>query len=419
MQQTAAERNFAEPADYMRTVLNRVCFMTESTVTRERRSRWPLFVMPALVAVLFIGWTVFWFFASSQVNEQFDRWRAREAEAGRGYECGKLSVGGYPFRFEVRCDNAVVKLASQTASRTFGSGTLPQILAVAQIYNPRLMIAEFSGPAIMTEQGSPTSLRLNWSAANSSVYGFPEFPQRGSLVVDDFSFDLTGAAERALGSVKKAEFHARIAEGSADTDPVIEVATLLTRARAPGLHPLAAQPMDAVVQGKLRGLKDFRPKPWPDRFREIQAAGGRIEIQQSRIQQGELIAVSSGSLGITPQGMLDGELTMTVVGLDKIIPALGLDKVLDPNTSQEALDRIAPGMKADQIDKAMGALDRLVPGLGNIVRQRAPAALNAGIGMIGQKTVLEGKPAQTFPLRFVEGAVLLGPLRVAQTPPLF
>jgi hypothetical protein len=45
----------------------------------------------------------------------------------------------------------------------------------------------------------------------------------------------------------------------------------------------------------LRGLKDFAPKPWPERFREIQAAGGRLDFTQSRVQQGETIAVAAGS----------------------------------------------------------------------------------------------------------------------------
>jgi len=33
--------------------------------------------------------------------------------------------------------------------------------------------------------------------------------------------------------------------------------------------------------------------------------------------------------------------------------------------------------------------------------------------------VLEGKKARSFPLRFVDGTVFLGPLKVAQVPPLF
>jgi hypothetical protein len=33
--------------------------------------------------------------------------------------------------------------------------------------------------------------------------------------------------------------------------------------------------------------------------------------------------------------------------------------------------------------------------------------------------VLEGRKARAFPLRFVDGTVFLGPLKVGQIPPLF
>ena len=49
------------------------------------------------------------------------------------------------------------------------------------------------------------------------------------------------------------------------------------------VHPLLAQPFDADIRTMLSGLKDLAPKPWPERFREIQAAGGHVEIVQSRI----------------------------------------------------------------------------------------------------------------------------------------
>ena len=200
---------------------------------------------------------------------------------------------------------------------------------------------------------------------------------------------------------------------------MIEVVWQLTQASADALHPALADTFDMNLQARLSGLKDFRPKPWPERFREIQAANGRIEILQSRLQQGNMIAVATGSLGITPEGLLDGELQMVVAGLEKVVPALGIDKILEQGVSQETLNRLAPGLKAEQVDKAMGALDKLIPGLGNVVRQQAPAALGGVIGMLGQKTTLEGKPAQAFPLRFAEGAVYLGRIRIAQTQPLF
>ena len=43
----------------------------------------------------------------------------------------------------------------------------------------------------------------------------------------------------------------------------------------------------------------------------------------------------------------------------------------------------------------------------------------AGINALGKETVLEGRKARAFPLRFVDGVVFVGPLKVAQVPPLF
>ena len=169
----------------------------------------------------------------------------------------------------------------------------------------------------------------------------------------------------------------------------------------------------------LSGLKDFRPKPWPERFRELQAAGGRIEITQARIQQGEMIATAIGALGLTPAGNVDGELQMVVAGLDKVIPKLGIDKVLEQGVSQSTLDRLAPGVRAKDVNNVLGALDRAIPGLGKVVRQNANVGVAAGINALGQEAMLEGRPARAFPLRFVDGAVMLGPIKVAQMKPLF
>ena len=173
------------------------------------------------------------------------------------------------------------------------------------------------------------------------------------------------------------------------------------------------------MRAQLSGLKDLSPKPWPERFRELQAAGGHVEIVQSRIQQGELIAVAAGTLGLSANGRLDGELQMTVAGIEKIIPALGIEKMLDEGVPQATLDRVAPGVRTQDINNLMGALDRAIPGLGKVVKQNANAGVAAGINALGKEAVLEGRKARAFPLRFVDGAVFFGPLKVANIPPLF
>ncbi len=95
--------------------------MTETPPIPSRRRLWPVFVAPGLFALLAAGWSVFWFVAAGKVDQSVDEWRAREAAAGRVYECGKRSVAGFPFRLEVTCDDASVTLRRRTGRDT-GAG---------------------------------------------------------------------------------------------------------------------------------------------------------------------------------------------------------------------------------------------------------------------------------------------------------
>ncbi len=398
--------------------------MPDMTLAPRRRPLWRLFIMPVLLLVAAAAWSAFWFFAASEVDVKADAWRAQEAKSGRVYDCDRRSVAGFPFRLEVRCSGASVSLKSQTAEQAATqapiSAKLGEILVVAQIYDPKLLIAEFTAPATISDSGGPPSMVVNWSKARSSVVGLPAIPQRGSIVFDEPSIDrVNGAVQTPLARAKLVELHGRLAEGSALDRPVIETVLKIAQGSVQEVHPLLAAPFDADVRTMLSGLKDLSPKPWPERFREIAAAGGRAEIVQSRIQQGDLIAVAAGTLGLSASGRLDGELQMTVAGIEKVIPALGIEKMLDDGVPQATLDRVAPGVKTQDVNNLLGALDRAIPGLGRVVKQNANVGVAAGINALGKEAVLEGRKARAFPLRFVDGAVFLGPLKVAQIPPLF
>jgi len=395
--------------------------MPDMTPAPRRRPLWRLFIMPALVVVAAIAWSGFWFYAASEVGVRADAWAAQEAQAGRVYQCGKRSVAGYPFRLEVRCDDASVSLVSQTAGApSLFTARLGEILVVAQIYDPKRLIAEFKAPATISDRGQPPSLNVNWTVGRSSVVGLPAVPERVSIEFDNPSINrVNGPVQTPLARASHVELHGRLAEGSTIADPVIETVLQIAGGSVQELHPLLAAPFGADVQTRLSGLKDFSPKPWPDRFREMQAAGGKVEIVRSRIQQGDLIAVAAGTLGLNANGRIDGELQMTVTGIEKVIPALGIDKMLEQGVPQATLDRVAPGVKSKDLTNLFSALDRAIPGLGKAVQQNANVGVAAGINSLGTEAELEGKKARAFPLRFVDGAVFLGPLRVALIPPLF
>ena len=399
--------------------------MSDLTLAPRRRPLWRLFFMPVLLLIAAAAWSAFWFYAASQVDVKADAWRAQEAKAGRVYDCARRSVAGFPFRLEVRCDGASVALVSQTAGQAAASqppitARLGEILVVAQIYDPKLLIAEFTAPATLSDSDGQNSMSVNWRTARASVVGLPAVPQRASIVFDDPKIDrVSGSTPTPLAQARHVELHGRFAENSTADRPVIETVFRIEGGSVQEVHPLLAQPFDADVRTLLSGLKDFSPKPWPERFRELQAAGGHVEIVQSRIAQGDLVAVAAGTLGLTVNGRLDGELQMTVSGLEKVIPALGIEKMLDDGVPQATLDRVAPGVKTNDLNNLFGALDRAIPGLGKAVKQNATVGVAAGINALGKEAELEGKKARTFPLRFVDGTVFLGPLKVGQVPALF
>jgi hypothetical protein len=364
-----------------------------------RRRRWPLFVPFGLLIVLAAGWTGVWYYAVGKAEQSLAGWRAREAKSGRIYACASETISGFPFRIELRCNGPSAELRGKGASVLLKSADL---VVLAQVYDPTLLISEIKSPLTIADPGQPPAYVANWSLAQSSVRGTPRAPQRGSLVFDNLTVQQPGSNGTSYGA-KRLELHGRMAGGSVNDNPVIELGVRTTAAIAAEIHPIMATPIDLELSALVRGLADFAPKPWPVRLRELQARGGKIEITNARLQQGETIAVGSGTLGLTENGNLDGQLQLTVVGIEHVLKQLDLEAV------------VSQGRVGSAIDK----LDRLVPGLGNIARKNVAPGIMAGLDVIGKRTTLEGKPALSVPLRFVDGRIMLGPLPVGRAPSLF
>jgi|SRR5689334_1849001 len=376
--------------------------MMSASLQSRRRTGIRYTILLFIVLAVIAGWTAFWKFASDRAEATIEGWRAREAKAGRMYTCGSQTIGGYPFRIEVNCDHASALFQSNQPPIEIKTES---VLVAAQVYQPGLLISEFHGPLTAGEAGKPAEITADWKLAQSSVRGTPTAPERVSLVFDQPAVDrMDGAARQSLLRAKHAEIHGRIAEGSAANKPVIEIKLQLDHTTAPALHPATAQPIDADITAMLRGLNDFSPKPWPARFREIQAAGGRIDITKARVQQEDILATGSGTLSINANGRLDGELRITMAGVDQFLAAIGVQQRVQTSGS---------------MDKIVGALDRIVPGLGDVARQQAGANLSLGVNLLGEQTTLEGKRAVALPLRFTDGSAFLGPIPIGNVPPLF
>ena len=381
------------------------------------RSRsWHVTLPLAVFVVVALAWSGFWYYASAAAQTTIDGWRQREAKLGRVYTCASQTLSGYPFHIEVACTRPSVELrAIQPAFRI----RLNDIQVVSQVYDPTLLISEFRGPLTAGPLDADASWSANWSLAQTSVRGLPSAPERMSIVFDNPIVQRRGGATNAMLDVTKAdrfELHGRVADSAANGAPRVELVLRLINASAPTLHPLLADPLTGEIGAVLSGPKDLSPRPWPVLLREVQAAGGKIEIKQARLQQASSIVVGTGTLGLTPRGELDGQLQLTIVGLVRLLKGLDIDKAAAQLMSQADLDKIAPGL---DVNKLSQGLDRIMPGLGGALRNNSGAIAAAGVAALGQQTTLEGRPAVIVPLRFADGAAFLGPLRIGDLAPLF
>lgn len=368
-----------------------------------RRRRWPL-ILAALIPVVAVLWGAGWYYAAGRAEAAIEGWRQREARSGRIHTCGSQSVSGFPFRFEMRCIDPGIELKSAERPLAIKAKDL---IITARLWQPTLLNSEIVGPLTIAAPGQPALITAHWRHGQTQVRGLPTSPERVTVAFDDPIVDRTedGQAQRIF-TAARLEIDGRMLEGSVTSNPVIEVVLKLAAAIAPTLHPLTGTATDADITAVLRGLKNFAPKPWPERFREIQASGGRIEIAKARVKQGDTLAQADGALGLSPQGRPDGQLRLTVANLINLLPALGLDGRGPQGTSRP-------------VDNTANRLDRIAPGLGNVARQNAGSALVAGLNFIGKPAEIEGQRAIMLPLRFSDGAVSLGPIPLGQAGPLF
>ncbi len=377
-----------------------------------RRPWRPLLALAAIVIVLAVGWVWLWYYAASVADRTLAGWMDREAAEGRVYSCGSRSIGGFPFGIAARCTDAAAEIKSnQPPYAVKAKGAV----FAAELFHPTVLTGDIAGPLTLAELGHPPSLAADWARARLSVSGRPPNPERVSVSLDALHLDRVGAAGgsgETLFAAKLADLQGRMAAGAPNDHPVIEATLKLTGATAPTLHPLTAAPIDVDFDAVLRGFKDLAPKSWADRFREMQAAGGGVEIKSLRFTRGDAIVVGAGTLSVNAHGKLDGVIGVAIVDLEHIVPLLGIDRLIG-----QGLDRLAGAdLTAGQ---GLGALDRLMPGLGAAVRETANASLIENIKKMGQLATVDNKPAVMLPLRFADGSIYLGMLRLGEAPPLF
>jgi hypothetical protein len=375
-----------------------------------RRRLWPVVLPVCVVIGLAVVWCALWYYAAGVADRTMSGWIAREATAGRVYSCGSQTISGFPFRIEADCAPAGATINStQPPFAVSAKG----VNVAAQVYHPTLLVGDIASPLTVAEPGQPPRFVANWTRARASVSGLPPAPDSVSVSLDQPHVDrIVAAIGTTIFAADHAEFNGRIVGGSVADNPVIEALLKFTAATTPTLHPLLAEPLQGDVDAVFRGFKDLAPKSWRQRFREMQASGGNIEITRLRLERSDAVIVGAGTLTVNANGKLNGLIRIGIVGLENIVPKLGIERLIG-----RGLDRLNGG--SGQAQQGLNALDRLIPGLGGVVRDSATVSVIDSLNKMGQPTEIDNKPAIVLPLNFSDGFVSLGMLPLGEVPALF
>jgi len=367
----------------------------------QPRRRWPIWAPLAAVILLAALWSGLWYVSASIADRTLAGWVEREAAAGRVYSCGSQAIGGFPLSVRAECTDPSAEIGNSQPPYSVGAKALS---FVAEIYRPTRLVGDVSGPLTIAANGQPPTLTADWTHARIVVSGTPPYPDALSIDLDTPHLNRAGGGE-SLFNAKRADLHGRITEGSPRDHPVVDMTLHLAGASASVIHPLLGQPFDGDTDAIIRGLTDLSPKPWADRLREMQAAGGGIEIKSFRLTQADAVVVGAGTLGLNSDGKLNGVVRVAIVGIEHIVPRLGIDRLI--------------GQGLDQLSGGNGTLYRLVPGLSETIRETANASVIENLKKMGEPTSIDNRPAILLPLRFVNGTIYLGMLRIGEMPALF
>jgi len=332
--------------------------------------RWKLYLPFVVLAVVAVGWSAFWKVAAGMTESGLDDWFAQERSQGREWACPNRSVGGYPFRLEVRC---AAPTFTGRVGAVAGAGSVGDVLVAAHLYNPSLVLAEVGSPLAFKAQDGSLDLSLAWTRLQASHRVRKGGLERDSLEIESPVLRVANKGAVVLSAKAEAfEVHLRPNPDRAAAVSALDFALRLSKLDAPALDGMSAYagPMDAVFAATVLQTEALRGGEFPQSLEQWRQAGGNAEIREFKIAKGQALVVASGSLGLDDAHRPAGRIDLQLTGMGPLLQRFGL------SPGNAAVGGLLGGLLAGKGPQApaQGGADGVL---------RLPLELNQGRAMIG------------------------------------
>jgi hypothetical protein len=390
------------------------------------------FAFASIITLAFVGsgWTAAWFYAAHTAQATIDGWIKSEAQAGRIYECDSRDVGGFPLRVQFDC---LVPKATLLAGESKLVVTAEKLIATAQVFRPKSVASEVVGPLSITIPDRRVKLSANWASTQTRVSGDPTRIQHVWVLTKGLMIQRRAADtfEPVLNS-ERIEFRADL-EPEKGGKPVFNIATEFRETRAPKLAPLG-RPASGKFDAVLIGVGD-RQLPLPQRLKAWQSAGGYLEVTEARLKLDDAVVTARGKIALNAAGRPDGALAISttdfpllaqaLIGDDwrsQVSSRLAQSAAPQANTKPDdasSIDRERLAREQAERERALNQLSRrtsraIAPEAGTARHQTQPNSTISSSPQAGATG-----PLRIPAVRFVNGTIYFGSVRLGEIPSLF
>lgn len=286
---------------------------------KPRLSRKGLYIPFFLFGLVCLGWTGFWYYARSKAIEVMDVWMAREARLGRAWSCPDRAVDGFPFRMRFSC--TAPTFSSSEPGRS-GKGALAAVDVTARVADPRMLIAQFTGPLTWTSDAGD-SVQIDFSSALASYRGTAGAIDQASMELADalVTWRLPHLPDQTM-KAKKAELHLRRSPG---VDEGTDVALSAESVDIPLLNMLARDDAPGLIklQASLSQLAPRPPRDWRQTLEAWRVANGEARIGVFKVTKGPYSLDAKGTLALDEMRRLVGSVDGQATGLMQLLGLFG------------------------------------------------------------------------------------------------
>ncbi|HQZ12683.1 MAG TPA: DUF2125 domain-containing protein, partial [Devosia sp.] len=163
-----------------------------------------LFVVVVLVVG---GWSGFWLWGASQIRAQIAALGGADGETAPKVTCGRTSVSGFPFRFDVECAEVTIVDRDVTTK-------IPAIRASVLAYHPTQVIFSSLGPVTIADAYTGGAWRIDYTAQSGGA----------TLHTDDIFKGITGEGWR-IGRISVIAENLKLTDTVLGEKPLVNAAT--------------------------------------------------------------------------------------------------------------------------------------------------------------------------------------------------